>query len=58
MKKNRKKKSHKTTKSSVSLVKVVDLLLWHPVLVLVLGILGYVRKGAAPLLRQLWRVQG
>jgi hypothetical protein len=56
-----------TTKSVVSLAKVLDLFLWHPILVLVLmtggysvslclltvGILGYVGKSAAPLVGQL-----
>jgi hypothetical protein len=48
-----------TTKSSVCSVNVLDLFLWHPILVLVLGILGFVEKGAAPVVRQLggddWR---
>jgi hypothetical protein len=35
------------------LVKFLDLLLWHPVLIFVLGILGFVEKGAVPLVRQL-----
>jgi hypothetical protein len=35
------------------LVKVLKLFLWHPILVLALGILGFVGKGAAPLVRQL-----
>jgi hypothetical protein len=37
------------------LVKFLDLLLWNPVLILVLGILGFVEKGAVPLVRQLGR---
>jgi hypothetical protein len=44
------------TKSSVSSVRVLDLFLWHPILVLVPGVLGFVEKGAASLVRQLgWR---
>jgi hypothetical protein len=42
-----------TTKSSVCLVKVLDLFLWHLILVLALGILGFVGKGAVPLVGQL-----
>jgi hypothetical protein len=42
-----------TTKSSVCLVEVLDLFLWHLILVLALGVLGFVRKGAAPLIGQL-----
>jgi hypothetical protein len=38
------------TKSLVCLVKVLELFLWCPILVLVLGILGFVGKCAAPLL--------
>jgi hypothetical protein len=38
-----------TTKISVCSVKVLDLFLWYPILVLVLGILGFVVKGASPL---------
>jgi hypothetical protein len=41
------------TKSSVCSAKVLDLLLLCPILVLVLGILGFLRKGAAPLVGQL-----
>jgi hypothetical protein len=37
------------TKSSVSSVRVLDLFLWHPVLVLALCVLGFVEKSAAPL---------
>jgi hypothetical protein len=37
-----------TTKSSVCLAKVLGLFLWHPILVLMLGILDFVGKGAAP----------
>jgi hypothetical protein len=48
-----KKTQQQQQKSSVSLAKVLDLLLWWPILILVLGILGYVGKGAAPLVRQL-----
>jgi hypothetical protein len=42
-----------TTKNSVCLVKVLELFLWCLILVLMLGILGFVGKGAAPLDRQL-----
>jgi hypothetical protein len=35
------------------LLKVLDFFLWHPILVLALGFLGFVGKGAAPLVRQL-----
>jgi hypothetical protein len=35
------------------LVKVLELFLWCPILVLVLGILDFVGKGAAPVIRQL-----
>jgi hypothetical protein len=42
-----------TTKISVCLVKVLALFLWHPILVLTLGILGFVGKSSAPLVRQL-----
>jgi hypothetical protein len=41
-----------TKKSSVCSVKVLDLFLWCPILVLVLGILDFVGKGATPLDRQ------
>jgi hypothetical protein len=44
-----KKSKGTTTKSLVCL----DLLFWHPTLVLMLGILGFVKKGAAYLIRQL-----
>jgi hypothetical protein len=37
------------TKSLVCLVRVLDLFLWCPILVLVLGILEFVRKGDVPL---------
>jgi hypothetical protein len=54
------KKTGTATKSSVCLVRVLDLFLWCPILVLVLGVLGFVEKGAAPLVGQLggddWRV--
>jgi hypothetical protein len=40
------KKSETTTESSVCLVKVLDLFLWHPILVLELGSLGFVGKGS------------
>jgi hypothetical protein len=40
-------------KGMVSSTKVLDLVLWHPILVLALGILSYVGKGAAPLLNSL-----
>jgi hypothetical protein len=33
--------------------KVLDLFLWHPILVLALGTLGFVGKAAAPLVEQL-----
>jgi hypothetical protein len=39
-----------TTKSSVCLVRALDLFLWHPTLVLELGILGFVGKHAFSLL--------
>jgi hypothetical protein len=48
-----KKSPTTTTKSSVNSTKVLDLFLWHSILVLVLGILGYVGKGAALCIRQL-----
>jgi hypothetical protein len=35
------------------LAKVLNLVLWHPILVWELGILGLVGKGAAPLVGQL-----
>jgi hypothetical protein len=41
------------TKSSVCLVNVLELFLWCPVLVLMLGFLGFLGKGAAPFVRQL-----
>jgi hypothetical protein len=57
LRKKKKKKERKTpattittTKSSVSLAKVLDLFLWHPVLVLVLSILGFVVGKVLPLL--------
>jgi hypothetical protein len=46
----RKRKSN--NKNSVCLVRVLDLLLWHPILVLLLGILGFVGYGAASIIRQ------
>jgi hypothetical protein len=49
------KKKPKHNKISVCLAKVLDLFLWHPFLVLVLGILGFVGKGAAPVVGQLGR---
>jgi hypothetical protein len=57
-KKKRKKKptSIATSKSSVCFIKVLELFLWHPILVLVLGIPGFVGKHAALLLDTLgWR---
>jgi hypothetical protein len=42
-----------TTKSSVCLVKFPELLLQHPILVLSVGILGFLGKGAAALVRYL-----
>jgi hypothetical protein len=42
-----------TSESSDCSVKVLDLFLWHPILVLSLGILGFVGKGAAPLVGHL-----
>jgi hypothetical protein len=48
-----KKKTPGTAKSSVCLVRILDLFYWHPIMVLALGILGFVRKGAAPLVGQL-----
>jgi hypothetical protein len=51
-----KKTGTATTKSSVCSIKVLDLLLWHPILVSALGILGFVRKGTALLSDSLgWR---
>jgi hypothetical protein len=41
------------TKSSFCLIKVQELFLWYPILALAFGILGFVRKCAAPLVRQL-----
>jgi hypothetical protein len=41
-----------TTKSSVCSVKVLDLLLWCPILVFALSIPCFVRKGAASLVGQ------
>jgi hypothetical protein len=35
------------------LIKVLDLFLWHLILVLAFGVLGFVVKGAAPLIKQL-----
>jgi hypothetical protein len=49
------KRDTTTTKCTECLVKFLDLLLWHPILILVLGILGFVEKGAFPLVRQLGR---
>jgi hypothetical protein len=49
----KKKEGTATTKSSVCLVKFLDLFLQHPILLLVFGILGFLGKGAAPLVRQL-----
>jgi hypothetical protein len=40
-------------KISVCMAKVLDLFLWHPFLVFVLGILDFLRKDAAPLAGQL-----
>jgi hypothetical protein len=37
----------------VSLARVLDLVIWCPVLVLAFGILHYVEKGATPLVGQL-----
>jgi hypothetical protein len=42
-----------TSKSSICLIKVLDLFLLCPILVFVLGILGFVWKCAAPLVRKL-----
>jgi hypothetical protein len=42
------------TKSYVCPVKILDLLIWCPILVLSLDILGFVGKGAAPLVGQPW----
>jgi hypothetical protein len=44
---------YSNNKSSVCYVKVLDLFFWHPILVLALGILCFVGKGAAPLIGQL-----
>jgi hypothetical protein len=43
----KKKRRHNNNKNSVCLAKALDLFLWHPILVLVLGILGFVGKGTA-----------
>jgi hypothetical protein len=51
----KKKTSTTTTKSSLCSVNILDLFLSHPIPVLVLGILGFVGKGAAPLIGQLAR---
>jgi hypothetical protein len=45
-----KKTGTTTTKSFDCSVKILDLLLWRPILVLILGILGFVGKGCAPLI--------
>jgi hypothetical protein len=47
------KKGTTGTKSLVCLVKALDLFLWHPILILAFGILGFVGKDDAPLARQL-----
>jgi hypothetical protein len=47
----KKKTRYSTTKNSVCSAKVLNLFLWCPILVLALGILGFVGKGAAPLVR-------
>jgi hypothetical protein len=49
------KRDTTTTKCTECLVKFLDLLLWHPILILVLGILGFVGNSAVPLVRQLGR---
>jgi hypothetical protein len=48
-KKERKTPGKATTKSSVCLLKVLDLLLCYPILIWALSILGFVQKGTAPL---------
>jgi hypothetical protein len=45
----RKEAGTATTQSSVCLVKVMELFVWLLILVLVLSILGFEGKGAAPL---------
>jgi hypothetical protein len=47
------KSSTTIPKCSVCSAKVLDLFLWHPILVLALGILVFVGKGDAPLVGQL-----
>jgi hypothetical protein len=42
----------KKPKSSVCLIKFLNLFLWHPILVLALDILSFMGKGAAPLVGQ------
>jgi hypothetical protein len=41
------------TKISVCSVKVLEFFLWGPIMILTVGILGFVGKGAASLVRQL-----
>jgi hypothetical protein len=47
------KKTGTKTASSVCSAKVLDLFFWCPILVLALGILGFVGKGAAPIVGSL-----
>jgi hypothetical protein len=49
----RKVKAKVQQQTSVCSAKVLDLFLWCPILVLVVGILGFVGEGADPLVGQL-----
>jgi hypothetical protein len=49
----KKKTQVSNKKSLVCLVRVLDLLFWCPILVLALGILGFVGKGVVLAVRQL-----
>jgi hypothetical protein len=52
-----KKMDTKTREILFCLAYVLDLFLWHPILALALGILGFVGKGADPFVRNLgWGV--
>jgi hypothetical protein len=54
---NTRKKQIQQQQNVHLLSKILYLLLWHPILILVLGILGFMGKGAAPLaihLRRRW----
>jgi hypothetical protein len=59
--KKKKKANRYHNKSLVCSVNVLDLSLWCPILALVLSVLGFVGKGASPLVRKLgvgesWRI--